>query len=397
MDSTVLTFVIVALNLTVLALLGWGLWALWYYYLSKPIIDSTEIGIIKHWGQPETETLSDGETEGAIIYHSGERPFVPWIPIKFPGGYYPYELVRVPKKPLAVPYDLPKDKEYFWTSDHQRVKGQVIMYVAFPTGDAEAMLNVLVSGVPTFVDDTSEKQGLKSFFEDFLMSQARREIAKRDHKEITGCKDGLASAMLEIFKNPKSLPFRCGLYGRDPSDDTPCTGYVYVDMEQVELADDLRQKYGEKVTAEIDVDIAASRAAAAAKNAGVVAKAYADWLNSDEGKAATDEMKAEVFEAIRQGKLSQDGHYQEQINRNLIGSPDGSPLPSGLTYLSLGSSGGAGVLVGNTGKRGDKGGKQGGAGATNPPSDNPEKAAERYFKRHGKYPNWDPLKRTPSE
>ena len=52
---------------------------------------------------------------------------------------------------------------------------------------------------------------------------------------------------------------------------------------------------------------------------------------------------------------------------------------------------------GKSGKNpsGGKGGQQKG-GATNPPSDNPTDAAERYFKRHGKYPPWDPLKRKPN-
>lgn len=61
--------------------------------------------------------------------------------------------------------------------------------------------------------------------------------------------------------------------------------------------------------------------------------------------------------------------------------------------------GGVGVLAG-----GKKGGKGSGGGqqkdslnTANPPPDNPADTAERYFKRHGKYPSWDPLKRTPSE
>jgi hypothetical protein len=217
-------------------------------------------------------------------------------------------------------------------------------------------------------------------------------IAKSTHTDITGGKDSLKKDILEIFKDKKSLPRRCGLYGKDPDNDDPGTGYVDVDMEQIELDEDLRRKYGEKVTARIDIDIAESKAAAAAHNAGVVPKAYAEWLKTDEGKAASEDMKAVVFEAIRQGKLSADGHYTEQISRNLIGSPDGSPLPSGLTYLSLGGGGGGGVLFSGKGNKGNPGGNPGGQG--NPPGGqkSPEEAAQEYFDKFQKWPTWwDPV------
>jgi regulator of protease activity HflC (stomatin/prohibitin superfamily) len=79
-----------------------------------------------------------------------------------------------------------------------------------------------------------------------------------------------------------------------------------------------------------------------------------------------------------------------------LGNADGTSFGSGSISEIVGSIVVA-TLAANTGKsqKQNNPSKKGGAGATNLSSDNPTDAAERYFKRHGKYPDWDPLKRTP--
>lgn len=84
-----------------------------------------------------------------------------------------------------------------------------------------------------------------------------------------------------------------------------------------------------------------------------------------------------------------------------VGNVDGTSLEPAISALAAmfgfaqnKESSGSGDSGKNPG--GGKGGQQGGgAGAANSPSDNPADAAERYFKRHGEYPDWDPLQRTP--
>jgi hypothetical protein len=63
--------------------------------------------------------------------------------------------------------------------------------------------------------------------------------------------------------------------------------------------------------------------------------------------------------------LAKGGHLE--VIRQEFGSPDGSPLPSTLQYLSVGGGGGAGILFGNkkgqyqgdSSKKGDKGKREG--------------------------------------
>jgi len=98
------------------------------------------------------------------------------------------------------------------------------------------------------------------------------------------------------------------------------------------------------------------------------------------------------------------------VFRNEVGSPNGGPLPAGLTYLSVGGTGGgAGVFVGGnrggnrgggrSGGRGDHGGgrnndREGGfGGGSDNPVDNDRKTAADTFRQTGRWPEWwDPMK-----
>ncbi len=80
-------------------------------------------------------------------------------------------------------------------------------------------------------------------------------------------------------------------------------------------------------------------------------------------------------------------------------------LENATTAVVGGGGGGAGILVGGQGKRGggNRDGQQGGQGPrqrgrSNMPVDPApyEQAAADHFARNGKYPKWDPLKRTPN-
>lgn len=103
-------------------------------------------------------------------------------------------------------------------------------------------------------------------------------------------------------------------------------------------------------------------------------------------------------------RLKEDGSWQRQRDAYmaqilapqadvlLVGNPDGTPMSGDLGPLAA-----VAALFGNRGRnpKGKNPSNPGGKGG-NPANDSAE-AAERYFKRHGKYPNWDPQKRSPHD
>src|SRR3989344_3607383 len=176
-----------------------------------------------------------------------------------------------------------------------------------------------------------------------------------------------------------------------------------------------------KWKAEREADAAEAVATAESrKAAGPIDIAMEKWVKSEQEYEETPNGEKKLTETIAAAKkrLRASGEYKEhkalladQINRSrrtvqerkVDVTSGGEPLKGGSIASIAGTIVGA-VIAATAGKdikdddKDNPGGQknpQGSAGSTNPPSDNPADAAERYFKLNGKYPPWDPLKRKP--
>lgn len=129
--------------------------------------------------------------------------------------------------------------------------------------------------------------------------------------------------------------------------------------------------------AQKEKEAATQQAEASATLFGDTSQALAAW-QKDHPYATQAQIEAKQ-EELRQRALAKTQGYQQVHIKGL----------EGATTAVVGG-GGAGVMIGAGGKNPGNPGNPGGKGTANPPPDTPAAAADRYFKRHGKAPDWAP-------
>lgn len=321
-----------------------AVYTFWRYYLSIQTLGPKQIGAILHWGK-----LMDFVENGKV--------FVPWFPLKF-GQHYMYELLFIPISWFILSYE-GKEEHEIYSKDGVLMRVQVSLRIRLPYKDKKYLAMVVESGVPI----SGSEAEMADHFEDETIAVTKDVLAE------FGWEDATSKAKLVEINNLAKVRFtdkdsffcQSGICGCDAGDLTPGSGEVVLRIEQVKLTTSMQQKRERVETAKLDIRIAESESEAAAQNAGVVPKAYAAWLKTSEGQAASDDMKAEAFEAIRQGKLSADGHYNENDAVVVVRGPRNTPLNPDLQGLAVfaglgGGKGGAILGVGGGKKVGGKGG-----------------------------------------
>jgi hypothetical protein len=167
--------------------------------------------------------------------------------------------------------------------------------------------------------------------------------------------DEISRKVNEMFADDGSLLVVSGVYGTDKESKEPGSGEVELKIQRVTPSQRLQEQLE-------NVELARQEAAAAESMAKVVATRVGrpmiimmdKWIKDQAKKLGCTEVEATK-------KCHEDGSWDAQIKlfkdlnladsgnltigRYEIGSPDGAPLPSSLSYLSFGGGGGAGVLL----------------------------------------------------
>jgi len=259
---------------------------------------------------------------------------------------------------------------------------------------------MIKSGVPT------GPEGLQEWMETEVISGMRDILAEYNHDQVIGHSNlaAVREKAKEFFLNPTGLFAKSGICGNDTTSFTEGTGEVIIRVDTVNPTQKLQDAMESPVVATYESEAAKKKADIEKTLAGdPIRLAMQEWVESQ--KEAKETVARATKRLIASGAyaahertvkdiiLARSGNLQ--VSRTEFGSPDGTPLPHSLQYLSIGGGGGGGVLFGGKGQKQNNSNKKGGAEVTNFSSDDPTDAAERYFKRHEKYPPWDPLKREP--
>ncbi|MCX6722015.1 MAG: hypothetical protein NTY04_02400 [Candidatus Staskawiczbacteria bacterium] len=288
-----------------------------------------------------------------------------WVP-KFPG----VGLVRVTKKMLKLRYERKLGSEHkIWTSDMQEVGFEGTFEVMLPYKEVDSLITMSEAGVHF------DEAGLTDDLEDPLIAIVKQVVSARGYEQLLKDIDikAINKAINALLHSSKGILCKLGILGSNPKDESAGTGYARFVLETITISEELRKKLESVKTTELDATIGKQTASQAAEQIGgqilgTVARMH--------GKTAEELEAALKADPTLRGKSTKDGGFaedfayaQDQVKRdragqNLsevrIGSSDGSPIPDGLTYLSVGGGGGGGGMFG--GGKGGRGGKPGGGG-----------------------------------
>lgn len=345
-----------------------GLFVVRCGWKSLRVVPPNMAGIVLFFGKPITHSY-DGSTDPAA--HQPGKVWVPWVPFKW-SGFRPWELLLVPTKMFQLSYEISADNKVF-SADHQLMHPQATLYLRFPYKESEAMAKIIAAGVPL----TEEK--LTIWAEDIIIPALRQAMAVHKCDDIlTRTKLGEINDQVRKILHDKDGVFnRVGLLGRKPDEEDPGTGEVNLLVEEILPTQEMQDAMAAPLIAKKRAEAAASVSdQKAIEVGGPMDRMMHKWV-----KAEAKRLGKSIAETVELTK--QDGTYQKaaqtykdllladggnlNVGRFEIGSPDNGPLPSNLTYLSVGGGGGAGVLIGGKsgrggGQRNQRGGGQGQGG-----------------------------------
>lgn len=322
----------------------------WRFYLSIKVVAKNEVAIVLFFGEPQEDQ----------VYPSGVV-FIPWIPIKW-DGHYPWDLARIPTRQL--PFNFRRvgreEEQRIWSKDRQALLVDISGYVRFPYIEPESLCLMIKSGVPL------EEKVLQEWMQDEVVSGLRDILAAYDHKQAIARSnlDAVRAAAQEFFLRATGLFAKSGICGNDAENFELGTGEVIIRVDTISPTKVLSDAMEAPVVAEYLADAAKKTAEVEKTLAGdPIRLAMADWVEGQRGKGeSAADAKTRLIASGAYAKhelivkdiiLARSGNLQ--VARTELGSPDGTPLPSSLTYLSVGGGGGAGILFG--GKSTKKGGK----------------------------------------
>lgn len=358
-----------------------GLYLYWLLYLSVQTLGPREVGIRLHRGAPEPRLYVEGSVQ------------VPWCPINI-GGRPLYELGRIPTILLKLKYEGTAEKMY--SLDRQLLDPEFTVYVRFPYLHIESLIRLIKAGVPLTESE------LKEWMEDIIFPALRKVLGRRNHEDVitsdenaTVNKDTINREVNDILRDPDGILMSTGLFGVDADDDTLGFGQVYLELEEVILTDELQKKHQSVGTVKLDTKIAQQEVLIAKERAkgdeamagDPLLIAMQKWVKSHKKPKeslaeATERLVASGEYArhetlVNSQLLARNGNLQ--VERSELGSPDGSPLPQSLQYLSVGGGGGAGVMFRGKGKKrnnskggGQKKGNNGGGADDDDDLDDPD-------------------------
>ncbi|MCX6723560.1 MAG: SPFH domain-containing protein [Candidatus Staskawiczbacteria bacterium] len=381
-----------------MAVVGVFLYLVWRYWLSLKVIGPDEVGVLLRFGKPQSVHRS-----GSVV--------VKWVPFKW-DEHYPWELVRIPTKMFQLSYEGSQDHK-IWSSDNQRLLVETSVYMRFPYADDPALIRMVKSSVPT------TEEGLKKWMEEEVIRVVRHVMANRTYKVGIGGSDSeaIAREANELFSRADGLLVRSGVYGTDVKSADEGKGEVTLKVEQVLLTPELQSKLESVEVAELEATAAKGTARRNAEEVGgqilgIVARSHGMSISELEADLKAHPEKRGM--STKKGGYAETFVYaQDQTKRDRagdageltdlrIGNADGSAMTGELPAFAA-----AALLLGKGGRGG--GGKQGnrkkGFGRkadrdedeeTGDSDGDPyEKSAKDFFVKHGVYPVWDPLHRTP--
>lgn len=345
----------------------WFIKSLWNY------ADTNERALRRYFGEID-------EVRGIIP--PGHITFVPW----FPG----IDFVKIPTDVMKLTYKADLNDE-IRSKDNVRLYPEVTVYITFPYKELRSLKKMLTAKTPLFVEDVFDsdgqvvEQGLKGKYEDVVMPLLQEECMKVNVDDIPKKKKQISENLEKALRKVGGVFHTNGVTGEVPDDNTEGHGWVSVQIESTGLPEHVSEAMERPVIARHGVETARYDAQASALNAAVTPSAYAMWLETPAGKGASDELNSEVLEAIRQEKLSSDGHYNE--NAIVVRGPGKTPLDPNLQGLAVfaGLGGGKGGML--------FAGKQSNRGQQNPqggPVPTAQEIFDEHFRLFGKYHPQDP-------
>lgn len=356
-----------------------ALFVAWYVCSWCNLLKTNQRGVKRYFGKVSRK-------RGVI------RPGLPVFVEKFPG----IDMVRVPTDTILITYRAAEGDE-IRTSDNVVCTPEVGVYLTFPHGEIDSLEKMLEANVPIPLDNNDKPgvQKLHDHLEDVVMDDIQDAFVLFPSDEVAKKKLDICTEVERLLRQTGAVLHKNGIIGANPNDPGNGRGWVEVRIETTGLPAALTKAMQAPAVAKHELVAARMNAEIQAQNAKAASVAYADWLQSPEGQAATPEIKRQMLEVIRQRTLSDDGNYQEQAV--VLRGSKADPLPPNLQYLSFGG-GGMGVLAGGgKGKRGGQQGNQGNPqGGGNPAPKTKDQLAEEEYLKTGKYPKWDPQHRAPN-
>ena len=278
-------------------------------------------------------------------------------------------VIRPRRFPLFVPY--------FWGIDlfHVRTKPFQLTYRAKPEDrlisqdgkpitDWEATLYLVLPHIQDELPSIRKmaKAGLNmdeaammKLLEDLIVPALSEVVSTMDYAAISGRRNLVGEskkATDALREDPKGVLQMTGIAGSNPKEEEEGTGFIRLTIEHA---------YNERITGAEE----GARAAEATKRerarliVGPLDEAMRTWVESqmpvDKSKTYPEVMAELVasgtyakHEGIVKDLILADGGNLA-VAKAEIGGPGGQQLPAGLQYLSIGSGGNAGILVGGRG------------------------------------------------
>ena len=408
----------------------------WLYRSFTNIVDAREMGVRMIWGKEDSEPYMPGS--GAL--------FVPWLPAAFKCYLkrYPmdmfdldYELIKAMSRAGTYPLpggkdyksvevsvesraylNFPRERELLIREDNPDVQVCFLQDLSEPelsslraTGRVNyngswlilerthPLIKILRAGVPTTKPELADRteEGVTSSVRNAAAAMVWKEANERPdafQKRVEADYLSVDGALIQMGFRPSGMKLAIKLV--DPPQVVKDAG------AQAEAAPDLanaRAMEARVLAVAMSNEIADRVARSGAPPTKTTAQVEQEMRDSGE----YDSLKKEFMETF---KVKEAVDFNVSEDRTVLSGPNGQPLVGtddklvamGLALLSQWRGRNNPRRPGkNPGGKGGNPGKPGNTGAANPPSDTPENAAERYFKRRGKYPNWDPLKRSPHD
>jgi hypothetical protein len=351
--------------------LGFLLYLLWRHMWSIKTLRPNEVGIPLYYGEPSHECGNPART----LCESG-KVFVPDLFGMTWDGHPIWELIRVPKDTLKVTYKADAGDE-IRTKDGVICFPETSVYFTYPFLELDSLKKMLTNNVPLGAVALTGDAALKAKYEDVVMPVVQDAYALYDSDQVAEKKKDISAFIETKLREVGGILHLDGIVGMVPTDKGIGKGWVSVQIESTGLPDAVNKAMQAPAIAKQQIRVAEQKVLVAAQEA-LVAKetakiegtlagdpllnAMKDWVESQKKAGETTQKATERL--MRGGAKSLYSQHEKvvkdlilakggklQVNQNLYGSPDGGPLPEGLTVLSVGGGGATGVLVGKGGSK----------------------------------------------